>query len=227
MTFAGLTKRDGSFIVSRNKIDNFKLDDLKGKYVIGGRRGGMPEMTLEWTLKEHGIDPKNDLTIDTSIAFSAMSGAFIGGTGDFVTLFEPTATELQKQHLGYIVAYLGKLGGEVPYTAYNAKKSFIKNNPNVIRGFSNAINKALVYVEEHDAKDIAEHILSYFPNTSLDDLVTVVNEYQSGDAWRKNVTIHEDEWQHIQDIIISAGELDNYAPYQDLIYTKYFKDYEK
>ena len=107
VTFAGLTKRDGSFIVARNNIENFKLDDLKGKYIIGGRKGGMPEMTLEWTLKEHGIDPKNDLTIDTSIAFSAMAGAFIGGTGAFVTLFEPTATELQKQNFGYIVAYFG------------------------------------------------------------------------------------------------------------------------
>ena len=123
MTFAGLTKRDGSFIVARNEIKNFTLDDLRGKYIIGGRRGGMPEMTLEWTLKEHGIDPKKDLTIDTSIAFSAMSGAFIGGTGDFVTLFQPNALELQNQGLGHIVAYLGSLDGEVPYTAYNAKKS--------------------------------------------------------------------------------------------------------
>ena len=131
-TFAGLTKRDGSFIVSRTKIDNFTLNDLKGKHIIGGRKGGMPEMTLEYTLKENGIDPKKDLTIDTSIAFSAMSGAFIGGTGDFVTLFEPNALELTKQNLGYTVAYLGALGGEVPYTAYNARKSYIEKNPDII-----------------------------------------------------------------------------------------------
>ena len=227
MTFAGLTKRDGSFIVSRTKLDNFKLEDLKGKYIIGGRRGGMPEMTLEWTLRENGIDPKSDLTIDTSIAFSAMSGAFIGGTGDFVTLFEPTATELQKQNLGYIVAYLGELGGEVPYTAYNAKKSFIKNNPKIIKSFTKAINKALIYVEKHNAEDIANHIIDYFPSTSLNDLITVVKEYKNGDAWRKNITIQKEEWKHIQDIIIAAGELNSYAPYEDLIYTKYFKDYEK
>ena len=227
VTFAGLTKRDGSFIVSRKEISNFKLDDLRGKYIIGGRRGGMPEMTLEWTLKEHNIDPKNDLTIDTSVAFSAMSGAFIGGTGDFVTLFEPTASELQKQGLGFIVAYLGELGGEVPYTAYNARKSFIDKNPKIIKGFTKAINKALLYVLEHDASDIAKHITDYFPNTSFNDLVTVVDSYKRGDAWRENITIQEDEWKHIQDIIISAGELDNYAPYEDLIYTKYFKDYER
>ena len=179
------------------------------------------------SLNEHGIDPKKDLTIDTSVAFSAMSGAFIGGTGDFVTLFEPTATELQKQGLGYVVAYLGELGGEVPYTAYNARKSFIKDNPDVIEGFTRAIDKALKYVEEHDDETIAKHILSYFPSTSYNDLVTVVGAYKNGDAWRKNITINEDEWLHIQDIIIAAGELDSYAPYKDLIYTKYFKDYEK
>lgn len=227
MTFAGLTKRDGSFIVSRTPIENFTLNDLKGKYIIGGRKAGMPEMTLEYTLKENGIDPKNDLTIDTSIAFNAMSGAFIGGTGDFVTLFEPNAIALQKQGLGYTVAYLGSLGGEVPYTAYNARISYIKNNPNIIKGFTNAINKALIYVQENDSKTIANHIIDYFPDTSINDLITIVDEYKNGDAWKQDITINENEWKHIQDIIISAGELGTYAPYKDLIYTKYFKDYEQ
>ena len=183
-------------------------------------------MTLEYTLKENGIDPKNDVKIDTSIAFAAMSGAFIGGTGDYVTLFEPTATQLQKQDLGYIVAYLGEIGGEVPYTAYNARKSYIKDNPEVIKGFTNAIDKALKYVDEHSATNIANNIIDYFPDTSLNDLVTIIDRYKNGDAWRKSITINEDEWKHIQDIIISAGELDSYVSYDDLIYTKYFKDYE-
>ena len=226
MTFAGLTKRDGSFIVSRENIENFTLDDLKGKYIIGGRKGGMPIMTLEYTLKQNGIDTKKDLTIDTSIAFNAMSGAFIGGTGDFVTLFEPNALQLVKQNLGYNVAYLGALGGEVPYTAYNARKSYIENNPEVIEGFTKAINKALEYVANNDEETIANHIIDYFPDTSINDLVTIVKQYKEGDAWKQNITINENEWKHIQDIIISAGELDSYAPYQDLIYTKYFKDYE-
>lgn len=224
VTFAGLTKRDGSFIVSREKIDNFKLEDLKGKYIIGGRKGGMPEMTLEWTLKENGIDPNNDLTIDTSIAFSAMGGAFIGGTGDFVTLFEPNATEMEKQELGYIVAYLGELGGEVPYTAYNARRSYIEENPEVIEGFSKAIDKALKYVDSHSAEDIANNIIDYFPDTALNDLVTIIDRYKKGDAWRDNISITEDEWKHIQEIIIEAEELDEYVSYDDLIYNKYFKD---
>ena len=226
MTFAGLTKRDGSFIVSREKIENFTLDDLKGNYIIGGRKAGMPVMTLEYTLKQHGLDTKKDLTIDTSIAFNAMSGAFIGGTGDFVTLFEPNALQLVKQGLGYNVAYLGALGGEVPYTAYNARKSFIENNPDIIEGFTRAINKALEYVANNKEEDIAKNIIDYFPDTSINDLITIVKEYKNGDAWKQNITINEDEWNHIQDIIISAGELDKKAPYEDLIYTKYFKDYE-
>lgn len=226
MTFAGLTKRDGSFIVSRKPIENFTLDDLKGKYIIGGRKGGMPVMTLEYTLKQYGLDIKKDLTIDTSIAFNAMSGAFIGGTGDFVTLFEPNALQLVKQGLGYNVAYLGSLGGEVPYTAYNARKSYIENNPKVIEGFTKAINKALEYVANNDEETIANHIIEYFPDTSINDLITIVKQYKEGDAWKQNITINENEWKHIQDIVISAGELNSYAPYQDLIYTRYFKDYE-
>src|SRR5574344_327096 len=149
VTFAGLTKRDGSFIVSRKKIDNFNLNDLKGKYIIGGRKGGMPEMTLEWSLSKNGIDPKKDVTIDTSIAFAAMSGAFIGGTGDFVTLFEPNALELEKNGFGYVVASLGEYGGIVPYTAYNAKKSYINDNPNVIKSFTKAIQRGLDYVHNN------------------------------------------------------------------------------
>lgn len=139
--FAALTKRDGAFLVSREKIDNFTLDDLRGKTVIGGRKGGMPEMTFEWALREANIDPTKDLSIDTSVAFPAMEGAFIGGTGDFVTLFEPNATSVEKQGYGYVVAYVGTYGGAVPYTAYNAKSSFIKANPELIEGFSKAIQK--------------------------------------------------------------------------------------
>lgn len=183
-------------------------------------------MTLEWTLKKHGINPETDLTIDTSIAFAAMGGAFIGGTGDFVALFEPNATQIEQQGLGYVVAYLGELGGDVPYTAYNARKSYIEENQEIIEGFSNAINKALKYVDEHDAEDIANHIVDYFPDTSLNDLVTIIDRYKKGEAWRENITINEEEWKHIQEIIIEAKELDSYVPYQDLIYTKYFKNYE-
>ena len=146
-------------MVSRNKIENFKLEDLIGKNVIGGRQGGMPEMTFEMALRNNGINPKTDLYIDTSIAFAAMQGAFIGGTGDFVTLFEPNASQVENSGFGYVVASVGELGGNVPYTAYNAKKSFIENNKEIIKGFKNAINKALKYVNNNSSEDIANSII--------------------------------------------------------------------
>ena len=222
-TFAGLTKRDGSFLVSREKYDNFTLNDLKGKYVIGGRKGGMPEMTFEYTLKENGINPKEDLTIDTSIAFASMGGAFIGGIGDFVTLFEPNALQIESQGFGYVVASIGELGGVVPYTAYNAKKSFIENNPDTIKGFTNAIQKGLDYVHEHTDEEVASVILSYFPDTSLNDLAKIVKRYRDNDSWFKTTFISEDDFNHIQDIMKSAGELEEFAPYKDLVDNSFSK----
>lgn len=222
-TFAGLTKRDGSFLVSREKYDNFTLNDLKGKYVIGGRKGGMPEMTFEYTLKENGINLKEDLTIDTSIAFASMGGAFIGGIGDFVTLFEPNALQIESQGYGYVVASIGELGGVVPYTAYNAKKSFIENNPDTIKGFTNAIQKGLDYVHEHTDEEVASVILSYFPDTSLNDLTKIVKRYRDNDSWFKTTFISEDDFNHIQDIMKSAGELEEFAPYKDLVDNSFSK----
>lgn len=225
-TFAGLTQKDGSFLVSREKYDNFALEDLKGKTVIGGRVAGMPELTFEWALRQNGIDPKKDLTIDTSIAFAAMEGAFISGIGDFVTLFEPNALSVEKNGYGYVVAYVGELGGNVPYTAYNARSSFINNNKDVIKSFSNAINKGLKFVKDSNSLDIAKSITSFFPDTSLNDLVKIIDRYKDGGAWKKNISINEQEFVHIQDIIIAGNELDSYVDYDKLIYSEFFKDYE-
>ena len=222
-TFAGLTQKDGSFLVARKKYDNFKLEELKGKYVIGGRAGGMPEMTFEWALRQNGIDPQKDLTIDTSIAFAAMQGAFIGGTGDFVTLFEPNATSVEKEGLGYVVAYIGELGGNVPYTAYNARKSYIENNPKIIKSFCNAIQKGLDYVKNNDPETIAQKIISFFPDTSRSDLTKMIERYKNGNAWKEKININEEEWNHLQDIMIASKELTEKSPYDKLIYTKYFK----
>ena len=218
VNFARLTKRDGSFLVSREKYDDFTLDDLKGKTVIGGRKGGMPEMTFEWGLKENGIDPKNDLSIDTSVDFAAMEGTFIGGDADFVTLFEPNATSVENQGLGYVVGYVGEWGGEVPYTAYNAKKSYIKENKEVIEGFTNAINKGLEYVMHTDSEKVAEDILEFFPELSLDELTVMIERYKTNDAWPNSTLITEKDFEHIQEIMQSAGELDKKAPYDKLVY---------
>lgn len=219
VNFSSLTKRDGSFLVSRTKYDNFTLDLVKNKYIIGGRKGGMPEMTLEWALKSNGINLK-DLTIDTSIAFASMQGAFIGGTGDFVTLFEPNALSVEKQGYGYVVASIGELGGVVPYTAYNAKKSYIENNEEVIKGFTKAIQKGLDYVHNHTDEEVAKLLMSYFPDTSLNDLTNIVKRYRSIDAWYSTTEIKETDFNHIQEIMESAGELSKKAPYNKLVLQK-------
>lgn len=225
-TFAGLTQKDGSFLVSRKKYDNFTLEDLKGKTIIGGRIGGMPEMTFEWALRQNNIDPKKDVNIDTSIAFSAMEGAFIGGTGDFVTLFEPNALSVEKNGYGYVVAYIGELGGNVPYTAYNARTSYIENNKDIIKKFTKAINKGLEFVKNNSEEKIAECIIDFFPDTSMNDLIKIVKRYKEGNAWKENITINNEEFKHIQDIMKVSNELDNYVEYDKLIFNEFFKDYE-
>lgn len=219
-TFAQLTQKDGSFLVSRKKLDNFTLDDLKGKSVIGGRAGGMPEMTFEWALKQNGIDPKNDLEIDTSIAFAAMGGAFIGGQGDFVTLFEPNALEIEQQGYGYVVASIGELGGVVPYTSYSARESYIEKNSELISNFTKAIQKGLDFVHNSSDKEVAETILSQFPDTSLNDLEKVVARYRKIDAWPKTTKFSEESFNHLQDIMIDNGVLNNKISYNELIYNE-------
>lgn len=217
-TFAQLTQRDGSFLVSRTPIENFTLEDLRGKTVIGGRRGGMPEMTFEYVLRQNGMDPKTDLTIDTSVEFAAMGGAFIGGDDDFVTLFEPTALEVEQQGYGYVVASIGELGGVVPYTSYSARISFIEENPDLIAGFNRAVQKGLDYVHSHSDEEVAETILSFFPDTSLNDLTEVVGRYREIDAWPTTTSFTEESFNHLQDIMIDAGELEEKVPYSELSY---------
>lgn len=223
VNFAALTKRDGSFIVSREKIEDFTLEDLKGKHVVAGRQGGMPVMMFEWALTQAGIDPKEDVNVDTSIEFASMSGAFIGGTGDFVNLFEPNALQLEQEGYGYVVASLGELGGVVPYTAYHAKKSYIEENEEVIQGFSNAINKALKYTREHTPEEIAKDLVDYFPDTSLDDITTIVKRYKDNDSWFDTTEIKEEDFNHIQEVMENSEALEKRAPYDKLADTRFVK----
>lgn len=219
-TFAQLTQKDGSFLISRKDIKDFKIDDMKGKYIIGGRQGGMPEMTLEYALKQNNIDPKKDLTIDTSIDFASMAGAFIGGTGDFVALFEPLATQIVNEGYGYKVAQLGTLTDNVPYTAYNARMSYLKENPEVIESFNRAIQRGLDFVHEKSSKEITDAIMGQFPDTSYNDIKSAVESYLANDTWPKNTTLNEKSFDHLQDIVIEAGFLKEKVSYQDLIYVK-------
>lgn len=217
-TFAQLTQKDGSFLVSRENIKDFKVEDLKGKYIIGGREGGMPEMTLEYALKQKGIDPKKDLTIDTSIDFASMAGAFIGGTGDFVALFEPLATKVVNEGYGYKVAQLGTLTDNIPYTAYNAKTSYLENNKDTIKAFERAIQKGLDFVHEKTSDEITTAIMNQFPDTSYNDIKSAVESYKKNDTWPKNTTFTKESFDHMQDIVIEAGFLNKKVSYNDLIY---------
>ena len=175
-------------------------------------------MTLEYILTKNGINPKTDVTLDTSVAFSTMQGAFISGTGDFVSLFEPNATKIEQEGFGYIVASLGELGGNVPYTAYNARISYIKNNSDVIEKFTKAIQKGLEFVNNHTSKEIAEIIAVEFPDTSISDLATVIERYKSVDTWPTTTDFTEESFNHLQDIMINANELKEKVNYNDLVY---------
>ena len=180
----------------------------------------MPEMTFEWALRENGIDPKMDVDIDTSVAFAAMSSAFIGGQGDFVTLFEPNALQIEKQGLGYVVASIGELGGVVPYTSYSARISYLDENPEIIEKFRRAIQKGLDYVHENSDKDVAKTILKQFPDTSLNDLENVVKRYREADTWPKTTSFSEESFYHLQKIMKASGELQEQVDYSKLIHEK-------
>ncbi len=219
-TFAGLTKRDGQFIVSREKIENFEMKDLIGKEILVGRTGGMPALNFENAVKNSNI-VKNDINMNYSVEFAALSGSFIGGEGDFVNLFEPNATKLEKEGYGYVVGSVGMLSGEVPYTAFNARKSYIKDNKDLIDRFTKAINKGLNFVAENSSKKIAEAILDQFPDSSLNDVETIVTRYKESDTWLKNAYISEESFENLEDIMIDAGQITEYVPYDKLINNSY------
>ncbi len=219
--FGQLTKRDGSFLVSKNKTDNFSWQDLKGKTVIPGRKGGVPYMTLEYVIKQNGLNPQTDLTLDDSIQFDLMAGAFAGGNAEYVTLFEPTASMTEAEGKGYVVASVGEAAGEVPYTAYCAKKSYIEKNSDVIEGFTRAVYKGQKWVKEHSAKEVAEAIQSYFPSTSVESLEKSVQSYKDIDAWNETPVLSEAAFDKLQLIMTEAGELEIKAPYSKIVNNSY------
>ena len=215
--FAQLTQKDGSLLVSKEPIENFKWEDVKGKTVIPGRKGGVPYMTFEYVLKQNGINPEIDVNLDDSIKFDLMAGAFTGGEAEFVTLFEPTASMTEDAEKGYVVASVGEAAGEVPYTAYCAKKSYIEENSEIIEGFTRAIYKGEQFVEEHSANEIAEIIQDFFPDTTVESLTKSVQTYKDIDAWKENPILKEEAFNKLQLIMTEAGELDKKAPYEMIV----------
>lgn len=227
VNFAQLTQRAGNFLVSREPVSDFSWEMLKGKDVLGGRAGGMPEMVFEYILKKHNIDPKADVSIDQSIDFGSTAAAFSGGQGNFTVEFEPHATALEAKGDGYVVASLGTDSGYVPYTAFSAKSSYIKENPEVLQAFTNALQKGMDYVNSHSPEEIAKVIQPQFEETDLETITTIVTRYAEQDTWADDLVFHEDAFTLLQNILDEAGELESRVPYEDLVTTEFAENAAK
>lgn len=224
VNFAQLTQRAGNFLVSREPIDDFSWDMLKGTDVLGGRAGGMPQMVFEYILKKNGIDPKTDLSIDQSIEFGSTAAAFSGGQGDFTVEFEPHATLLEQKGDGYVVASLGEDSGYVPYTAFSARKSYMDANPDVIRAFTAALQKGMDYVQNHTPEEIAAVIQPQFEETDVETITTIVTRYYEQDSWKDNLVFEEEAFTLLQNILEEAGELEKRVPYENLVDTSFAEE---
>ena len=216
--FAQLTKRDGSFLVGRSD-GPFRWEDLRGSTIIGGRAGGVPEMTLEYVLRQHGLTPGEDVTVDTSVQFNMMAGAFTGGQGDYVTLFEPTATEVERAGHGYILCSIGEESGEIPYTAYFANRSYLTANAGTVQRFTNAIARAQRWVAEHTDREVAEAIIDQFPDTDLDTLEAVTARHRQIDAWNAGPMMARSALERLETVMTEAGELekDQWVDFDELV----------
>lgn len=228
VNFAQLTQRAGNFLVSRDSNETFSWNNVRGKTVLGGRAGGMPEMVFEYILKKNGIDPKTDLNIVQNIDFGLTAEAFASGQGDYTVEFEPSAYALETEQKGSVVASLGVESGNVPYTAFSAKKSYIEKNPEIIESFVKAIQKGMEYVNSHTPEEIAEKIAKQFPETEKEALVQIVKRYYEQNTWKDNTIFEEESFELLQDILEEAGELKERVPYKELVNTEFSKKaYEK
>lgn len=225
--FAQMTKKDGSLLVARNKTDEFSWEDVKGKTIIPGRKGGVPFMTLQYVLRKNGINPETDVILDDSIKFDLMAGAFASGNAEYVTLFEPTASMTEKEGKGYIVASVGEAAGDIPYTAYFAKKSYIEKNEEIIQKFTETIYEGQKWVKEHTAKEIAEVIQSFFPDTSVEILESAVQTYKDIEAWNETPELKEESFERLQEVMTQAGELTKKVPFEKIVNNKYAENLEK
>ncbi|HPT83392.1 MAG TPA: ABC transporter substrate-binding protein [Limnochordia bacterium] len=217
--FAQLTARDGSFFMTRDVNEEFEWDNVRGKTIVGARIGGVPQMTLEWVLKQNGIKPFEDVEIITSLAFEAAVGAFEAGLGDYIAQFEPALSELEARGRGKIVASLGAEAGPVSYTVYHARKSVLEQNPDLFVRFTRAIYRGQLWVNEHTAEEVAEVIAPFFPLIDHHILVRSMGLYQSINAWNPWPVISEEHFRHLQEIMIEAGELEDFVPFSELMNT--------
>ena len=223
VNFAQLTQRAGNFLVGRTPEDDFSFADLKGKEVLGGRAGGMPQMVFEYILKKHGLDPTKDVKIDQSIDFGSTAAAFSGGQGEYTVEFEPHATALEQKGDGYVLASLGEESGYVPYTAFSARKSYISKNPEVIESFTRALQKGMEYVNSTSPEELAKVIKPQFEEMDETSLATIIRRYQNQDTWKKDLVFSKEAFDLLQDILLDAGVIENTVSYEDLVNTEFAK----
>lgn len=224
VVFAQLTKRDGSFLVGRQPEENFKWENLKGKDIIGGRKGGVPEMTLEYVLTQNGLKPQEDVTVDTSIQFALMAGAFTGGQGDYVALFEPTASMVEAEGKGYVLTSIGKDSGEIPYTAYFCSKEYMEKNPDIVQKFTNAVYRGQQWIQNSTPEEIAKYMQPYFADTSLEILTKVAERYKEIDAWSLDPVMTEESFDRLQTVMENAKELEKRADYGNVVNNSFAKE---
>lgn len=226
INFAQLTQKDGSFLLGREKVDNFDYSMLKGKTIIGGRKGGMPEMTLEYVLKQNGLtitqnneNPNADVNIRTDVSFDATSGVFVAGESDYVTAFEPTASQIEKSKKGFIISSIGKDSGIVPYTCFSSIKSYFENNEEKLVKFTTAIKKGLEYVNNHSSLELVNYLKDSFTTSSDEEIISVIDNYKSIDAWPNVLGFNENNFNKLIEIVKEAGELDKNisVPYKKLV----------
>lgn len=227
VNFAQLTQRAGNFLVAREPMAEFSWDELKGKTVLGGRQGGMPQMVFEYILKKQGINPETDLNIVQNIDFGSTAAAFTGGQGDFTVEFEPFATSLELEEEGCVVASLGVDSGYVPYTAYCAKDSYLEKNPKIIQSFTNAMQKGMDYVNSHSSEEIAKVIAPQFSETDVTTIATIVERYKQQDTWKEDLVFEKDSFTLLNDILIEAGQLKEAVPYDKLVTTEFAEKAKK
>ena len=221
INFAQLTQTDGTFLVSRDKVDTFDWNMLKGSTFLGQRVGGMPQMAGEFALKKHGIDPHHDLELIQNVDFANIAPAFASGTGDYVQLFEPTASIFEKEGQGHVIASFGTESGHLPYTVYMTKKSYIAKNKETIQAFTNAVYKAQQWVDGHSAEEIADVVKAYFENVDLDILISSIDRYKQQGSFATDPIVDDAEWNNLLDVMTTAGELDQRTEHDTLVDTSF------
>ena len=221
VNFAQLTQRAGNFLVGRQPEENFTFDMLRGKDVLAGRAGGMPQMVFEYILKKYGLDPQTDVKMNQSIDFGSTAAAFSGGQGEYSVEFEPHATALEQKGDGYVIASLGEESGYVPYTAFSARKSYMEQNPEVIESFTRALQKGMEYVNSHTPEELAKVIKPQFEEMDEVSLATIIKRYQEQDTWKNDLVFTKEAFDLLQDILIDAGVITEAVPYEDLVNTAF------